>query len=230
MMKCDERARPALSQPQMNVTFWLAASILHFSVSYKEVQTRGTSSFFAFPWAFMWLNPTPVSCQNDLWAIRRTLVGEEVMFESLVKISAHFFSWQGRAGLNGLAGLLPAANCYPAHWGSHCWASSLLLTTSVNKDLNNKQKHPSLRVTVSFTGLSFSTAPATLMTHSKGSAQRSANFFSLPSLDGTGAGKWKAGISVCLAWITGFGLVVEICLFDKNIWTINILCYMWCGF
>lgn len=66
-----------------------------------------------------------------------------------------------------LAGLLPTAHCYPAHEGSHCCASSLSLTTSVNKDLNNKQRNASLCVTVSFTGLSFSSALATLMTRSK---------------------------------------------------------------
>lgn len=72
---------------------------------------------------------------------------------------------QGRAKC--LAGLLPKAHCYPSHGGSHCCASSLCLTTSVNKDLNNKQRNASQCVTVSFTGLRFSSAPATLMTPSK---------------------------------------------------------------
>lgn len=67
-----------------------------------------------------------------------------------------------------LAGLLPTAHCYPTHGGSHCCASSLSLTTSVNKDLNNKQRNASLCVTVSITGLSFSATLATLMTQSKG--------------------------------------------------------------
>lgn len=60
-----------------------------------------------------------------------------------------------------LARLLPTPHCYPAQEGSHCWASSLSLTTSVNKDLNNKQRNASLCVMVSFTGFSFSSALAT---------------------------------------------------------------------
>lgn len=50
----------------------------------------------------------------------------------------------GQGWCKCLAGLLPTAHCYPAHEGSHCCASSLSLTTSVNKDLNNKQRNASL--------------------------------------------------------------------------------------
>lgn len=77
-------------------------------------------------------------------------------------------SRRGRAGLKRLAELLPPAHCTPARGGNHCCASSLSLTTNVNKDLNNKQRNASLCVTVSFTGPRPGPAMSTLITLSKG--------------------------------------------------------------
>lgn len=57
---------------------------------------------------------------------------------ALAKTSLHFFWWVGRAGMNALLSHSPSGHCWPAHGGSHCCVSSL--TTSVNTDLNNKQK------------------------------------------------------------------------------------------
>lgn len=94
--------------------------------------------------------------------------GEKVSDSKAVNFPSPLLLETGQGWPKCLAGLLPTAYCYPAHGGSHCCASSLTLTTSVNKDLNNKQRNASQCVTVSFTGLYFSPALATLMTLSKG--------------------------------------------------------------
>lgn len=111
--------------------------------------------------------------------------GRGVKVSDSQAINLHFSWRRGRAGLNASLGSLPTAHCYPGHGGSHCCAPSLSLTTSVNKDLNNKQRNASLCVTVSFTGLRFSPCTGHLNDSVKGSVQWSANFFSLASLDGT---------------------------------------------
>lgn len=81
--------------------------------------------------------------------------GVKVSDSQAVKVPSPVLLETGQGWAKCLAGLLPTAHCYPAHGGSHCCASSLSLTTSVNKDLNNKQRNASLCVTVSFTVLRF---------------------------------------------------------------------------
>lgn len=108
--------------------------------------------------------------------------GGKVSESQAVNFPLPFFLETGQGWAKCLAGLLPTAHCYWAHGGSHCCASSLSLTTSVNKDLNNKQRNASLCVTVSF---SFSSALATLMTRLKGACNGRLISFLLASLDGT---------------------------------------------
>lgn len=156
-------------------------------------------------------NQTPVSSTrlHDLPAVGERWVGNESSVcgdwrrFTGSKLPSPLLLKTGQGWAKCLPGLLPTAHCYLAHGGSHCCASSLSLTTSVNKDLNNKQRHASLCVTESFTGLRFGPSAGHLNDTVKGSAQWPANFFSLASLDGTVADEWKA--ETCL-WITGFGL------------------------
>lgn len=109
------------------------------------------------------------SCRTEISRTGRLGVwGVKVSWFTGSKLPSPLLPETGQGWGKCLAGLLPTAHCYPAHEGSHCCASSLSLTTSVNKDLNNKQRNASLCVTVSFTGLSFSSSLATLMTRSKG--------------------------------------------------------------
>lgn len=90
------------------------------------------------------------------WERTAWCVGSKSPWFTGSKLLAFLFLKMGQGWDKWLSGLLPTAYCYPARGGSHCCASSLSLTTSVNRDLNNKQKAcKSVCVTVSFSGLCF---------------------------------------------------------------------------
>ena len=147
------------------VTSWrwpaaLCAATSPVKGNFEGARLLHTSSPFQKRCQTWILSERPLSCQAEISSRSR-----ESEFSHKL-LSAPLMTGQGWD--KGLAGVLPAAHCYPAHEGSRCCASSLSLTTSVNKDLNNKQRHTSLCVTVSFTGLSLNPTPATLMTLSRG--------------------------------------------------------------
>lgn len=173
---CELQSRADENNELLQVIYaWSWPAVLHVTGSLSWAETEGAGlSVPPHTWNQSLVSSTcmisKLSNQKSGGGGGRLGVwGVKVSDSQAVNFSLSFFSRWGRARINAFLGCSPTAHCYPGHGGSHCCASSLSLTTSVNKALNNKQKAcKSVCVTVSFSGLCFSPALATLMTLSKG--------------------------------------------------------------